>query len=117
MAKVALYLDADVRPRLAKILRERGFDVTCAQEVGLYDAEDEAQLEFAIRQRRVILTHNIRDFVRLDESYNRQGKKHFGILVSKQIPLRELIRRIHKFLNTRTREDVKDSFDWLENYK
>ncbi|MDZ7289094.1 MAG: DUF5615 family PIN-like protein [candidate division KSB1 bacterium] len=117
MTKITLYLDADVRARLAKILRERGFDVICALEVGLQDAADEVQLDFAISQQRVLLTHNIGDFVTLDRTYRRRGKKHFGILVSNQIPLAELIRRVHKFLNTQTREEMEDRFEWLENYR
>ena len=34
MAKIALYLDEDVHPTLAQILRERGFDVLTTAEAG-----------------------------------------------------------------------------------
>jgi len=46
------------------------------------------QLEYAIKQKRVLLTHNIGDFVQLSQEFARDEKPHFGILVSDQLPLK-----------------------------
>ena len=65
MASVTLYLDEDVHPRLAMILRERGFDVLTTAEARMLERSDPEQLEFAAQHGRVIFTHNIGDYARL----------------------------------------------------
>jgi hypothetical protein len=45
-----------------------------------------AQLAYAVRQSRAILTYNSRDYVLLDRSYWAQGLEHDGILISNQVP-------------------------------
>ena len=113
MAKIFLLLDEDVRPLLADILRQRGYDavhVLDLQRTGKTDAE---QLEYATNQQRAILTHNIRDFIRLNRQYRESGKEHFGILLSEQVSLRELLQRTLRFLGRRNAEEVKNNFFWL----
>lgn len=60
------------------------------ERTGKTDAE---QLEYAINQQRAILTHNIRDFIILDRQYRNNGREHFGILLSDQVTLSELLGR------------------------
>jgi len=42
---------------------------------------------------------------------------HNGIVVTDYLPLKELIRRITNFLNVRQGDEIKNSLDWLQNYK
>ncbi|MBI2218792.1 MAG: DUF5615 family PIN-like protein [Candidatus Rokubacteria bacterium] len=51
-----LYLDADVHPIIARILRARGLDVISANEAGKLRATDREQLDFAVAQGRALFT-------------------------------------------------------------
>lgn len=117
MARIALYLDEDVHPTLAKILRERGFDVRTTAEVGMLEKSDPEQLEFAAAQGRAILTYNVRDYVRLAQQYAEQQRTHAGIVVSDQLPLRELLRRTLRLLADLSAEEMVNQFEWLSNYR
>ena len=94
MSKHKLYLDEDVDPILSKILRERGHDVTSAVGVRMKTLSDYEQIEFAISEGRTILTHNIKHFVEISNEYAATGKTHFGIIVSNQLPLKEILKRL-----------------------
>ncbi len=117
MMKPALYLDEDVRVLLAEVLRNRGYDVTHTLEAGRTGKSDEEQLVYAVRRKTAILTHNIRDYAVLSKLYEKQGKTHFGIIVSSQIPFNELLRRTLKLLSTTTKDSLKNRLIWLQNYK
>jgi predicted nuclease of predicted toxin-antitoxin system len=113
MARIRLLLDEDVRPILGEILRNRGYDVVHVLELERTGKTDAEQLEYAISQQRAILTHNIRDFIILDRQYRQTGKGHFGILLSDQVSMRDLLRRSLRFLGRRAAEDVKNNIFWL----
>src|SRR5262249_34429357 len=113
MSKIALLLDEDVRPLLGEILRQRGYDVLHVLEAGRSGKSDAEQLAHAVEQQRAILTHNIRHFRLLNHRYHEEGRRHFGILVSAQVPLRELLRRTLRFLARHTADDVKNNIHWL----
>ncbi len=117
MARIALYLDEDVHPTLARILRERGFDVLTAADVGMLGKSDPEQLEFAATHGRALLTHNVRDYVRLAQQYAEQKRAHAGIIVSDQLPLRELLRRTLKLLAALSAEEMVNRFEWLSAYR
>jgi len=113
MAKIALLLDEDVRPRLGEILRQRGYDAIHVLEVGRAGKTDSEQLAYAVNEQRSILTHNIRHFGLLNQRYHEEGREHFGILLSAQVPLRDLLRRALRFLGRHAAEDVKNNILWL----
>lgn len=113
MAKITLLLDEDVRPMLAEVLRQRGYDAIHVLELGRTGKSDAEQLAYAVGLKRSVLTHNIRDFRLLDRHYKREGKEHFGILLSDQTTLRDLLQRTLRFLGRRTAEDIKNNIVWL----
>lgn len=117
MAQIALYLDEDVYPTLATILYERGFDVLHAAEANMLGKSDPEQLEFATSQGRSILTHNVRDYVQLAQQYAEQNRSHAGIIVSDQLPLKELLRRALKLLTALSAEEIVNRFEWLSTYR
>ena len=98
MAKIALLLDEDVRPMLGEVLRQRGYDVIHVLDAGRTGKSDAEQLAYAVSQQRAILTHNVRHFTLLNQNYQKEGRQHFGILFSAQVPLRDLLRRALRFL-------------------
>ncbi len=114
---IALYLDADVSKKSAPTLREKGFDVISAKEVGNAELDDRAQLEYAIGQRRAILTCNIQDFVPLLDEYWRAGREHYGVIVSEQLSVGELLRRVLNLLNTVDADEMKNSYRDLGEFK
>jgi predicted nuclease of predicted toxin-antitoxin system len=103
MAAIRLLVDEDVRPLLAETLRQRGFNAQHVVELKRGGLSDPEQLAFAAKQRRAIITHNIRDYVVLDREYRTKGLVHCGILVCDQAPFRELLRRTVRCLGSHVR--------------
>ena len=60
-----LYLDENLSPRIAELLRARGLDATSAHETGNTQLTDAAQLRYATDQARAIVTCDVADFVAL----------------------------------------------------
>ena len=117
MEKIRLYIDEDLTDRLAVALRSRGYDAVSAHEVNMRGKTDKEQLEYATKHNRIILTRNVKHFITLQREYYRNGLSHSGIVVTDYLPLKELIRRITKFLNEKHPTEIKNSLDWLQNYK
>ncbi|CAN5657090.1 hypothetical protein BH18PSE1_BH18PSE1_06330 [soil metagenome] len=82
MAAPVLLLDEDARVVLADILRQRGYDAIHVLEIGRAGRSDLEQFTYAVSQERALLTHNIRDFLAIDDRYRTEGHEHFGIIVS-----------------------------------
>lgn len=82
MIQISLLLDEDVRPLLAEILRQRGYDAVHVLDLERTSKTDTEQLEFAVSQQRSILTHNIRDFIGLDRHY-RAGRASAIFIIAK----------------------------------
>ena len=51
-----LYLDENLSPRLAEMLRARGLEVVSAYEVGNAELDDRAQFAYTTREERAIVT-------------------------------------------------------------
>ena len=113
MAKISLLLDEDVRRMLGVILRQRGYDAIHVLDADRAGKSDADQLAYAVSQQRAILTHNIRHFRLLNQKYHEEGSQHFGILLSAQLPLRDLLRRSLGFLGRHTADEVKNNVLWL----
>lgn len=98
---VAFYLDSDVGQELAALLEAQGEDASTAAREGLRSAADDEHLWRASEQRRVLVTHNRRDFVMLHEAWLRWSsawgveRYHAGILVIPQPPELPIARSAH----------------------
>ena len=110
---IQLLLDEDVPVLLAQVLRERGYDVVHVTEVGLSGSPDVAVLEWAVEQRRAVLTHNVRDFLALAERAAESSLDHYGILPSPQLPFGDLLRRALRTLRDRTAADLVNAVVWM----
>ena len=117
-SRIKLYLDEDAqRASLVRALRVRQYNIlTCneAQQTGIPDAE---QLGFAISQQRTILTFNRGDFVRLHKDYMSNERTHSGIIVSDQLEIGVIARRLLKLLDARSAEDMRNWLEFLSNWR
>lgn len=75
--QIRLYIDEDAMARaLVQGLRARGVDVTTVIDEGMNERDDNAQLQRATQQRRVIYTFNVGHFCKLHRDHLAAGKSH-----------------------------------------
>jgi predicted nuclease of predicted toxin-antitoxin system len=113
---IRLYLDADVDVKLAANLRKMGYDCVSAREVGNAALDDETQMVYAANEGRVLITHNIQDFVPIFERWWYAGLSHPGLVVSQQIPLGELQRRVVRMLEAVTADEMENNLRNLAEF-
>jgi len=113
MDKMRLYLDEDVHKKVATALRLRGYDAISAHEIKEWGIRDKEQLDFAISQKRAIFTFNVGDYVILHKQYLKSNKKHYGIIISKQLTLSETINRLAVLLLRDKPEMLVNQLIWL----
>lgn len=101
MAAIRLYLDEDINPLLARVLRTRGFDVVSVHDLGRTGLSDEEQFQFARAEGRALLTCNIADYVCLASGLMRAGEPFPGLVLSEQLPFREFLRRTARLMQER----------------
>lgn len=114
---VKLYLDEDVRPLLARVLRDRGIDCLSTHEAGNLERTDAEQLAFASSQGRTLVTFNVKDFVPLARVYAEAGRHHSGMILSDHPPFGTLLRRLLLLLRGVGDQDLSDRLIWLHTYK
>ncbi len=84
------HLDENVPTAVAAGLAGRGYDVTTTNSTDLREAADPEQLAFALRDDRVVVTHDA-DFLRIHAA----GVQHAGIaFASPDRSLGDLIRNL-----------------------
>ena len=113
---IALYTDADVHGGLAAQIRRRGFDAISAYEAGNATLDDEDQLKYAASQRRAILTCNAKHFEPLFERWWQAGRKHYGVIVSEQMPIGEMLRRVLRLLNAVSADEMDNGYRDLAQF-
>lgn len=76
-----LLLDEQLSPVIAEQLKALGHDVVSAAEAGLAGVTDTEVLASAARDRRAVVTNNIRDFRPLHADCLKMGTAHHGIVL------------------------------------
>ena len=108
-----LYLDEHVPVAIASALAAHGVDCLTTQQAGNTTLSDEAQLAFATQAGRAIVTFNRRDFVALARRWQEEGRSHGGMILSRELPLPELLRRFRRFLHQHQSDDLTNQVQWL----
>ena len=81
MSEPRLLLDEMMSARIAVQLRERGLDVQAVLERReLVAYPDEALLELATREERILVTTNLVDFGPLSQRWAADGRSHAGLV-------------------------------------
>jgi hypothetical protein len=111
--KIKLLLDEDVHLGMGLALRQRGYDVVHAQELKRKGLSDAAQLACAVDHQRCLFTFNVRDFVILHNQYMEGKKDHWGIIVTKQTPLRPTLRKLLQLIQGQNPEAMKNQLFFL----
>jgi hypothetical protein len=115
---IRLYLDEDAqRTALVRALRARQVDVLTANEAGKTGDNDSDQLAYAASLNRTLFTFNRGDFVRLHVQCLKQGQDHSGIIVSDQLELGVVIRRLLRLIDARSAEDMKNWLEFLSSWR
>jgi len=111
--KLKLFLDEDIHTGLSRALQQRGHDVVHAQDLKRKGKSDSEQFAFAVQEERCLVTFNVRDFVKLHNQYAEQNQEHWGIIVARQMPIGETLRRLLKKVGLATPEDFRNRIDFL----
>ncbi len=81
------YLDEDISPRVAELLRKNRVEAISAHEQGMIGTSDEQQLLAAAKAGRAMVTRNRNDFIRLTVSFFEGLKPHHGsVIIPHYIP-------------------------------
>jgi len=64
----------------------------------------------------VLISHNVKDFVAIHHQFQKEGKQHSGIVVSKKNQLGMLFRKLLHLTSTLKPEDIKNRIEFLGNW-
>jgi len=110
---IKLFTDEMVFPELTHRLASQGYDIVCCRDRGRSNKRlpDSAQIHYATREGRAILTYNATEFAAIHRGWIASGNHHAGIITSEPIhDLDELERRVKRHLNT---VDPQDQYNNL----
>jgi hypothetical protein len=119
---VRLLLDEHYSPEIARQLRGRGHDVIAvAERADLVGLSDEELLRRMARERRAIMTNNVKDFVPLSSRAALERDDHFGLLLTsdKSMPRRldaigRVVESLDEFLSRhQAKESCRNQIQWL----
>ncbi|MCP4349495.1 MAG: hypothetical protein GY795_28775 [Desulfobacterales bacterium] len=117
MSVLKIYLNENLSWKIAKALREYGYDVVSSHDAGMNAEEDDVQFEFAISEGRAVLTNNFGDFVRLCDEYASSEKEHCGVILTTKCTMGETVKRLKKMLKCVTAEQMKNQIRWLNEFE
>lgn len=75
------YLDEDISPKVAEMLREYQVDAISTHEVNMIQAADIEQLAYAASTGRAMVTRNRNDFIQLTVQFFNGYRTHHGVLI------------------------------------
>lgn len=111
MERLRFHLDEHVNPAIAKALRQHGIDVTTTVEKDLNSASDVRQLEFALSENRVLVTHD-HDFLRLHQQ--QEVFRHSGIAYCHQRrSIGQITRRLVQIWTIATPDEMENMVEFL----
>lgn len=111
---VSFYFDEDISIVVAKIVRAHGFKAVCASEVKECGITDEEQLKYAAKNSHILVTHNIRDFIKLHKDSVEKEFNHSGIILARRRRDNyEFARRLLEFLKQAETDDLSNQIRYV----
>lgn len=110
---ISVYTDEDVANAVAESIRRRGYQVLTTPDRGNFELTDEDQLKFATSIGAVLLTHNVKDFPRIHHEFMTRGISHKGIVVAKQVPVGEIVKKFLHLASVLSAEDMVNRLEYL----
>ncbi len=109
-----LYLDENIPIVLCEALAAHGVDCLTTQQAQNLGQSDDQQLAFASAQGRALLTFNSKDFLPLVQEWQKAHRRHAGLILSKEWPVPELLRRFRRLLHQQQHnDDLTNLVLWL----
>ena len=103
------YLDENIDAALASQLRARGIDAQSVYDLGQQGWSDAALLQYSVEAGRILVTHNIGDFVTLHRSYLAEERLHTGIVVTHVRYIGTLLTRLVKLHEVVSTEEMQNT--------
>ncbi len=116
MSALKIYLNENLSWKISKTLREYGYDVVSSHETGMDTKNDVLQFDFAVSEKRAILTNNFGDFITISKKYASVGKSHYGIIFTTKCTIPIMIKRLREFLDTIISEQMINQIRWLNEF-
>lgn len=116
MSLIRLFTDEDMQVAVAVQLRAAGFDAIATPEANRLGESDRSQLLWAAQQGRMLATYNVPDFARIHWEWINQGLHHAGIVVSRQRPIGDVLRRLLHLAQTLSADEMQDRLEYLSNW-
>lgn len=76
-------------------------------------ASDTQQIDHAINNGYVLLTHNRADYVQLYSKLIAEGREHNGVIIATRRNVYELARRVSRVLSFYTKESIKNRIVYI----
>lgn len=109
-------MDEDIDIALEQALINRGVDVVSTLKAEKIGNTDEEQLSFAKNEKRIVITHNVRDFVILHQKVLKDDGTHCGIIVSDQLPIGTLLKRVMNLWFSLDTKEMESRIEFLSNW-
>lgn len=116
MDEIKVFTDEDIDIAVSRALKLRGFEATTTLEHKRCRSTDEEQLEYATSIGAVLLTHNVQDFPRIHYEFMKDGRHHSGIIMAKQVPVGEILKRFLHLASVLLAEEMEDRLEYLSNW-
>lgn len=79
--------------------------------------DDFDQQTWAAQEGRVLISFNVGDFARLHHEWLVKGRSHAGLVVSRQRPIGDMVRRVVRLGQTLSGDEMRDRLEYLSNWK
>jgi hypothetical protein len=116
MSAIRFFTDEDVYGAVAGALRRAGFDAISTPEAGRLRESDESQLLWAATQGYVFVSFNVGHFAGQHSERLRRGEHHSGIVVSQQLPIVDILRRLLHLASSLEAEAMHDRLEFLSDW-
>lgn len=116
MRKPSFFTDEDVYVAVAVALRKAGLDAVSTPEARRLGQSDNSQLAWSAGQERVLVTFNVGHFSALHHLWIGEGRHHWGIVVSSQRPIGDIVRRLLHLAETVEAAAMQDRLEFLTDW-